>query len=66
MSPDAYEHVSALLNWPSVDFNSCLQQLVGEFTPYRGSGLNNVLGRSQSVHPFHEQRVQTVRDGEFL
>jgi hypothetical protein len=40
------------------------QQLIGKLSAYRGPGLDDSFGRPQSVYAFHEQRLQTVRNGQ--
>ena len=64
--PGRDEQVECLPQLAVRHFDRGLYQLIGEFTPDRGPGLDNILGRPQSVHPFHEQRVQTVRNGQSL
>ena len=64
--PGHDEQVEGLPQLAVRHFDRGLYQFIGEVTPDRGPGLDNVLGRPQSVHPFHEQRVQTVRNGQSL
>ena len=64
--PGCDEEVEGMLQLAVRRVDRGPQQLIGKLPPYRGPGLDNSLGRPQSIHPFHEQRLQTIRNGQSL